>query len=362
MSIQASRLKPETTGVTSPSNHVYRKLLILFFAAAMALPNMGCASGLRLGSLGFGDALLESYRDRVWAKRAYNLRYNNCDRPYETHFQNGFISGYCDTCNGGDGYVPALPPEDYRGFEYQSPDGAQCVKSWFEGFPAGVAAAKKDRAGEFHDIYTSRMINSAISQGNAKHILPNDVPVRATNSLGVVQTQNTTDAPPVPLDNGIVGTQHATSSQSAPYAAPPSTSENPLLNPRSLTPGDLVEAPTIRKSGPSSMAPISKMQQFTIDPSVKTEPSTTAPAVSAIAAVAQAPSSLPKALPSTDLKIAKPSTVPPIITTARLQTVPPIVETATVPISTVTRSQAPLPIAVRSAGNGWRSQTSRRRR
>lgn len=365
MSIRAIRLTPKTNGVTSSSNQVYQRLLILFFAAAMALPNSGCASGLRLGSLGFGDALLESYRDRVWAKRAYNLRYNNCDRPYESHFQNGFVAGYCDTCNGGDGYVPALPPDDYRGFEYQSPDGAECVKSWFEGFPAGVAAAKKDRAGEFHDIYTSRMINSAIEQDKAKHILPSDAPVLKNSFSGNDSATPSAGGASVHLGNGIVGAQSGNASSPVEYVAPPSTAENPLLNPRSLTPGDLVEAPSIRKTGPTAMAPISKMQQFTIDPAVKTEPSTTAPTVAPIATVAQnefTPLASSVKQTAIDLK----NNLPPIVSTARSQivapNVPPIVESATVAVNTVTPSQTPLPMAVRSAGNGWRSQTSSRRR
>ena len=356
MSIEVSRPKPENTGTKSSSNQICQRLLIVLFAASMALPNSGCASNMRLGSLGFGDALLEGYRDRVWAKRAYNLRYNNCDRPYESHFQNGFVAGYCDTCNGGDGYVPALPPNEYRGFEFQSPDGAQCVQSWFEGFPAGVAAAKKDRAGEFHDIYTSRMINKAITQDKAKHILPNDVPVLTTNEFGVPQRTDAAKKPAAKLDNGIVGSSNYGDPQSATYVAPPSSSNNPLLNPRSLTPSDLVQAPAIRKAGPSAMAPVSKMQQFTIDPSVKVQPSIASTTAAPIATVDES-------LVSVNQPIA--GNVPPIVSTPRSQVVaqpaglPPVVAA---PVAKVSKSQTPLPMAVRSAGNGWRSQTSSRRR
>jgi len=362
MSIEASRLKPEISGRKSSSNQVCQRLLIVLFAAAMVLPNSGCASGLRLGSLGLGDALLEGYRDRVWAKRAYNLRYNNCDRPYETHFQNGFVAGYCDTCNGGDGYVPALPPNEYRGFEFQSPDGSQCVQSWFEGFPAGVAAAKKDRAGEFHDIYTSRMINSALTQDKAKHILPSDVPVLKPNAYGVAQRADAPKSSTAALDNGIVGSRTNSSGYNAGYVAPPSISNNPLLNPRSLTPSDLVQSPTIRKTGPSAMAPVSKMQQFTIDPSVKVQPTIASTTAAPIATVDE--SLAPVVNKSTNQISA--ATLPPIVSTPRAKTVaqtiaPPTV-TPPIPVKTVTRPQTPLPMAVRSAGNGWRSQTSSRRR
>ena len=351
MSIEVSRPKPENTGTKSSSNQICQRLLIVFFAAAMVLPNTGCGSSMRLGSLGFGDALLEGYRDRVWAKRAYNLRYNNCDRPYESHFQNGFVEGYCDTCNGGDGYVPALPPSEYRGFEFQSPDGAQCVQTWFDGYPAGVAAAKKDRAGEFHDIYTSRMINSAITQDKAKHILPNDVPVLTTNEFGVPQRTAAAKEPAAKLDNGLVGASNYAGSQNAAYVAPPSTTNNPLLNPRSLTPSDLVQAPAIRKVGPSAMAPVSKMQQFTIDPSVKVQPSIASTTAAPIATVDQSLG------PVTPVNQSTAGNVPPIVSTPRSQVV---AQPAAFP--PVVKSQTPLPMAVRSAQNGWRSQTSSRRR
>ena len=367
MSIEASRLKPEHTGTQSSSNQVCQRLLIVLFAAAMVLPNSGCSLGQRLGSLGFGDALLETYRDQVWAKRAFNLRYNNCNIPYESHFQNGFIAGYCDTCNGGDGYVPALPPDEYRGFEFQSPDGAQCVKTWFEGFPAGVAAAKKDRAGEFHEIYTSRMIKAAITQDNAKHILPSDVPVLTTNDFGVAQRTDAPKDPAVTLDNGIVGTHNPPNAQDRDYVAPPSTANSALLSPRSMTPSDLVKSPTIRKSGPSAMAPASKMQQFTIDPAVKVQPSIASTSAAPIATVDESLAPLVTQEPTPSQTVA---TLPPIISTRRSQTVtepvatPAVTQTVAPPVSvqSARRSQTPLPMAVRSAGNGWRSQTSSRRR
>lgn len=367
MSIEASRLKPENSGRKSSSNQVVQHLLIVLFVAVMVLPNSGCSFVQRLGALRIGDNLLETYRDQVWARRAYNLRYNNCDVPYETHFQNGFVAGYCDTCNGGDGYVPALPPNEYRGFEFQSPDGSQCVQTWFEGFPAGVAAAKKDRAGEFHDIYTSRMINSAITQDKAKHILPNDVPVLTKNAFGVAQRTGAPKEPSAALDSGIVGSSNRPTAQNGAYVAPPSPSNNPLLNPRSLTPSDLVKAPSIRKTGPSAMAPVSKTQQFTIDPSVKVQPSIASTSAAPIATVDESLAPLVEApLAKKPTLNQSATTLPPIISTRRSQTIAqpaalPAV-TPTVPVQSAQRSQTPLPMAVRSAGNGWRSQTSSRRR
>ena len=133
--------KPRTLNFSRLRNQFF----VLSFASLMVVQSIGCAkTNTRLG---FGEAIVIGYRDAVWAKRAYNLRYGNCDRPYEEHFQSGFCAGYTDMANGGDGYVPALPPQEYRGFEFQSADGAQCVNSWFEGYPEGVAAAKKEKVG-----------------------------------------------------------------------------------------------------------------------------------------------------------------------------------------------------------------------
>ncbi|MFK7768372.1 MAG: hypothetical protein AB8B55_14210 [Mariniblastus sp.] len=150
------------------------RLILLALAALMVVPNIGCQSWRNLG---LGEAVVVSYRDMVWARRAYNLRYGNCNRAYEEHFQNGFCAGYSDVSNGGDGYVPALPPAEYRGYEFQSTDGAKCVNSWFEGYPAGVKAAKGDKSGTYHDVLISRMIDSAVTQDKAKPVLPSDVPV-----------------------------------------------------------------------------------------------------------------------------------------------------------------------------------------
>lgn len=145
--------------------------------AAVSLAQSGCSSSFRNLANDLNNNLLVEYRDAVWSRRAYNLRYGNCDRPFSNHYREGFCAGYMDVCNGGDGYVPALPPPEYRGFEYQSAEGAKCVNTWFEGYPSGVAAAKQDKTGDYKDMFISKMINSAVTQDNAKHMLPGDVPI-----------------------------------------------------------------------------------------------------------------------------------------------------------------------------------------
>lgn len=177
---------------------LFNRWLILTCAMLMVAQSVGCASTSRLG---LGEAVAVGYRDMVWAKRAYNLRYGNCNRAYADHFQAGFCAGYTEMCNGGDGYTPALPPQEYRGYEFQSSDGMQCVNSWFEGYPEGVAAAKKDNAGTYHDILISRMINTAVKQENNKPKLPGQVPIVSAGyertGVPIVQPTQRSVLPPV---------------------------------------------------------------------------------------------------------------------------------------------------------------------
>lgn len=331
------RKSDETPSPRRDALKLFVKRSVLTVAGLMVvLPSTGCATRVGLGRLGFTDTLLERYRDTVWARRAFNLRYNNCDIEYASHFEDGFVAGYCDTCNGGDGYVPALPPAEYRGYEFQSPDGAQCVKAWFGGFPAGVAAAKKDRAGEFHDIYTSKMINSAMSQAKAKHVLPGDVPV----------TKKSDTTPPAPRSGQPVYRQ-AKLANTAPtpaplpvsrrrvsetYVSPPEKSPNPILNPNSIKASDLVPAPEIKKSGPMAMKPASRMGGFTIDPSV---------------AIAKSPVATPA-------KTA-PSIVRPAPQSSTVATLPPIVSgprtgSRTASAQAAAGAQTPLPMYIKTQG------------
>lgn len=146
----------------------------------------------------FDQAAAITYRDLVWSKRAYNLRYGNCERPYSEHFKNGFCDGYSDVCQGGDGYTPALPPDNYRGYEFQSADGSNCVDAWFEGYPAGVAAARKDNSGSYHDLAVSRLLESAIKQEKTKPKLTGEVPVVSGKKVVGETTPTDFKAPPVP--------------------------------------------------------------------------------------------------------------------------------------------------------------------
>ena len=159
-------------------------VLVLLISQAV-----GCACYRRKATQ-FVDNALVLTKERIWARRAYNLRFGSCERNFGDHFRTGFIDGYCNVCSGGDGFVPATPPDCYWGYQYQSADGSKCVNAWFEGYPAGALAAKQDGADSFHDVYISQMINSAVVQDEAKKVLPSDVPV--------VSNQNNTARIPTP--------------------------------------------------------------------------------------------------------------------------------------------------------------------
>lgn len=194
-------------------------LLLLLISQAV-----GCAC-YRQKATQFVDNALVLTKERIWARRAYNLRFGSCERNFGDHFRNGFIDGYCNVCSGGDGFVPATPPDCYWGYQYQSADGSKCVNAWFEGYPAGALAAKQDDAGSYHDVYISHMINSAVVQDNATKVLPSDVPV-------VSQQNNGSRVPtPAPRRANLSSTLYPTS----PLASSDSISVDPTIKTTQLS-------------------------------------------------------------------------------------------------------------------------------
>ena len=166
------------------------RLFCVIAALGFLMQSTGCISGPGAGL--FEDPM-NGYRNHVWSNRAYNLRFGSTDPEFATHFKQGFIDGYQAVCDGGDGYVPAVPPEQYWSYQYQSPEGAKCVNTWFKAYPLGVKAAREDGAGAFQKVYISKMIQSAIVQDKADHVLPDDVPV--------VTAEKQVTEPPRPAGN-----------------------------------------------------------------------------------------------------------------------------------------------------------------
>ena len=176
------RGKPMTRSKTTSSNrkneHI-AKLTTLCLAVIVgfsAISNIGCCIG-HSGSSWLFHTIVEGplacYRERVWAKRAFNLCYPRCEHPYPSDFRAGFIEGYCNACNGGDATPPPLPPRSYWESRYKSEEGAEMVDAWFAGYPAGFAAAKKDGAANDNQLQISQEIAAAMS----------NVPIHEVNEL-----------------------------------------------------------------------------------------------------------------------------------------------------------------------------------
>ena len=189
---RSTNLLPAAEGSESLGNSRPRPLIgtailtRIFLVAVLAMQLTGCCGfQSNLGSGMMTDRMFAQYRECVWARRAYNLECGNTTRRFGDHFRKGFIEGYCGVCNGGDGYVPAMPPEEYWGFEYQSEKGSQCVDAWFEGFPSGVASARKNGAGKNSDLYISKMIDTAIVQEKEGVKVASDVKIIDGNGSNV---------------------------------------------------------------------------------------------------------------------------------------------------------------------------------
>lgn len=215
--------------------------LLLLALALMTVGQTGCGAWRQAK---VGEAMMITYRDHVWSRRAYNLRYKNCKRPYGRHFENGFRAGYTDVAQGGDGYVPALPPAEYRGYEFQSADGARCVSAWFEGYPAGVKAAKRDKTGDYNDILISKMVDAAITQESTKAKLPGDVPVVSSRPAAHVAAKPAAS----PTDRSANYTE-----PQATYTQPPASVQAPTAVPQ---PQQVAPSATNRTSDGRALPPI----------------------------------------------------------------------------------------------------------
>ena len=225
--------------------------MLLLLVTLLTTVSTGCIrSNGALRAL-FEEPIID-YRDMVWARRAFNLRYGNCDRPFANHFRNGFVEGYCSVCEGGDGYVPAVPPEEYWGYEYQSAEGSQCVNAWFEGFPLGAAAARKDNAGKYNDIFISKMINNAVTMDQAPNVLPNDVPIRKSDdqpdTKPDINPELKIDSPPKP----ITSKNESAVSTGKPFVYGQSSTTKIPVDPADNVPLPMTLVPVTRTASPAS--------------------------------------------------------------------------------------------------------------
>ena len=129
------------------------RFLMASIAAVMVSGSTGCSS-LSSVSRGVCDTLNQtecindfmiSHRNRVMAAKAWYREADcHCQKKHLKEFREGFIQGYIDVAEGGDGCTPAVAPAAYWGWQYQSPNGQAAVNAWFAGYPLGVKAAEQD--------------------------------------------------------------------------------------------------------------------------------------------------------------------------------------------------------------------------
>lgn len=125
----------------------------------MLLSSAGChtiSSGVGAMSRDFHQCIDESmvdYRNRALAEKAWiRIRRAYFHNQYHRDIKAGFVAGYLEVAGGGDGCTPALAPEEYWGWRYQSPLGQAAVNAWFQGFPLGAKAADQDGVGYFRAV------------------------------------------------------------------------------------------------------------------------------------------------------------------------------------------------------------------
>ncbi len=126
----------------------------------MLYPSVGCmtAAGLGRGLTNHGclNDYMISYRNSAWAAKAWLCRKPRfCNRKYLKDFENGFRDGYKSIADGGNGCAPAVCPQQYWGWQYQTADGQARMNAWFEGYPMGVQAAEEEGIGNWSQVRTN---------------------------------------------------------------------------------------------------------------------------------------------------------------------------------------------------------------
>ena len=88
--------------------------------------------------------------------RAHRAYWSSCDDLFGTrmgrHYARGWKKGYADVLMGGDGQCPAVPPQCYWSFKFQSEAGAAAIDEWYQGYSQGAAEALASGRDQYHGV------------------------------------------------------------------------------------------------------------------------------------------------------------------------------------------------------------------
>lgn len=141
-------------------------LWLLLPMAIMLSMGSGCSAwrGLTIWQNETFEEVAVNWRNHVWARQAWREHQSQfSNQPHCDAFGEGFTAGYCGICDGGTGCCPPTAPQEYWGWQYQTPEGQAKTAAWFAGYPYGVRAAEQDGVGHMNQIQTSALIDAQYS-------------------------------------------------------------------------------------------------------------------------------------------------------------------------------------------------------
>lgn len=184
-----------------------RKRLLMATLGFLLYPSVGCTMATGLGSkLAHHDALddfMVSYRNQAWAAKAWHCRkHKHCNHRFSSDLENGFRAGYQAVADGGNGCVPAVCPQAYWGWQYQTADGSARMNAWFEGYPLGVQAAEQDGIGHWSRVQTSMAFPPPANPATG---LPpgNMLPVNMNSAPVISSFSDSAEIIPTPLPSPV---------------------------------------------------------------------------------------------------------------------------------------------------------------
>ncbi len=103
----------------------------------------------------YSRCLDEHFASHEASRRAYASMQQCYPEPPNIDFQSGYRQAFVDVALGGDGVVPAVPPECYWSTCYRTAEGHQHAEDWFSGYTAGAERATAHCRYQFNRVASS---------------------------------------------------------------------------------------------------------------------------------------------------------------------------------------------------------------